>query len=454
MNTTAGLSELGARLYDPTVGRFTSVDPILSSTDPAAANGYTYSGNNPITYNDASGLQYMDHGPGNTVPTDEPEPEPEPTFEEGVKDGAGEEVMEVLDSLNPVTIAKNLVAMITDPPNPIQFFKDVAKGLLPIDKFKAAYDAYQSGDDYAFGKSIGKLAVALSGEIAGMIFGGGAKLVSMLGKAVKAGKGSKGNTPEMSKSGEGDSCETSFAGDTRVLMADGTTKPIAEIRAGDVVWATDPVSGIAGRRVVTHTWPHRDMLVALSINGHRLVTTEDHPFWSVTDQSWERADQLETGERVLAADGSAHLVTAPIDLSAAFYDAAYNLTVNGLHTYHVLTDPDRGPPVDVLVHNCDEDEGVDIIGTNHNEVRPTQDWINPDKVAEYEEALRNGADIDPIEVQRLPDGREFLIDGHHRYVASKRTGKPVNRIYYDGEGPRGLPDWSHVEPSYEDPGED
>lgn len=200
VNTTAGLSELGARLYDPTVGRFTSVDPILSSTDPAAANGYTYSGNNPITYNDASGLQYMDRSPSlTTVKTDEPEPEPEPTFEEGVKDGAGEEVMEVLDSLNPVTIAKNLFKMITDPPNMKKFFMDVVKGLLPIDKFKAAYDAYQSGDDYAFGKSIGKLAVSVSGEIAGMIFGGGAKLVSMLGKAAKAGRGSIGNTPELSE---------------------------------------------------------------------------------------------------------------------------------------------------------------------------------------------------------------------------------------------------------------
>lgn len=79
----------------------------------------------------------------------------------------------------------------------------------------------------------------------------------------------------------------------------------------------DPGSGIAGRRVVTRTWPHRDVVATLKVDGHRLVTTEDHPFWSVTDQSWERADQFMAGEKVLAADGTAHLVTAPIDLSTS-----------------------------------------------------------------------------------------------------------------------------------------
>ncbi|MGY4739510.1 RHS repeat-associated core domain-containing protein, partial [Streptomyces sp. ATMOS53] len=45
-----GLTHLGAREYDPAIGRFISVDPILDLNDPQTVNGYSYSGNNPITY--------------------------------------------------------------------------------------------------------------------------------------------------------------------------------------------------------------------------------------------------------------------------------------------------------------------------------------------------------------------------------------------------------------------
>lgn len=91
-------------------------------------------------------------------------------------------------------------------------------------------------------------------------------------------------------------------------------------------------------------------------------------------------------------------------------------------------------------------KGEEIVGTTHNAVRPTQDWINLDQVDAYAKALQAGEQIEPIEIQRLPDGREFLLDGHHRYAASMRTGLMVPRIYYEGEGPRGFPDWTHVFP--------
>jgi RHS repeat-associated protein len=52
----SGYQPLGARLYDPVVGRFLSADPIMDVNDPLQSNGYTYSHNNPVTYSDASGL--------------------------------------------------------------------------------------------------------------------------------------------------------------------------------------------------------------------------------------------------------------------------------------------------------------------------------------------------------------------------------------------------------------
>ncbi|MCD5347573.1 RHS repeat-associated core domain-containing protein [Agromyces sp. S2-1-8] len=69
----SGLTLLGARHYDETVGAFISVDPILDLTDPQQWNGYAYAGNSPLTYEDASGLliqgttdnsTYNPHKPG------------------------------------------------------------------------------------------------------------------------------------------------------------------------------------------------------------------------------------------------------------------------------------------------------------------------------------------------------------------------------------------------------
>ncbi|MFN0140396.1 MAG: RHS repeat-associated core domain-containing protein [Pyrinomonadaceae bacterium] len=50
-----------ARMYQNKHGRFTAVDPLLSSaipTNPQTFNRYTYTGNNPINYTDPSGLKW------------------------------------------------------------------------------------------------------------------------------------------------------------------------------------------------------------------------------------------------------------------------------------------------------------------------------------------------------------------------------------------------------------
>ncbi|MFJ5876063.1 RHS repeat-associated core domain-containing protein [Streptomyces sp. NPDC093088] len=56
-NDPTGLTHLGAREYDPTTGRFLSVDPIVDFGDPAQMNAYAYGHNNPITKSDPTGLR-------------------------------------------------------------------------------------------------------------------------------------------------------------------------------------------------------------------------------------------------------------------------------------------------------------------------------------------------------------------------------------------------------------
>ncbi|MYR56501.1 RHS repeat protein, partial [Streptomyces sp. SID625] len=52
-----GLVHLGAREYDPTLGRFLSVDPVIDTDDPAQMNAYSYAHNNPVTKSDPDGLR-------------------------------------------------------------------------------------------------------------------------------------------------------------------------------------------------------------------------------------------------------------------------------------------------------------------------------------------------------------------------------------------------------------
>ncbi|MFE4593513.1 RHS repeat-associated core domain-containing protein [Streptomyces laurentii] len=52
-----GLTHLGAREYDPVLGRFISVDPVIDFDDPAQMNAYAYGHNNPLTKPDPTGLR-------------------------------------------------------------------------------------------------------------------------------------------------------------------------------------------------------------------------------------------------------------------------------------------------------------------------------------------------------------------------------------------------------------
>ncbi|MEV0502200.1 RHS repeat-associated core domain-containing protein, partial [Streptomyces spectabilis] len=60
-----GLVHLGAREYDPALGRFLSVDPVIDHDDPAQLNAYSYAHNSPLTKSDPDGLRPLG-------PTDSP----------------------------------------------------------------------------------------------------------------------------------------------------------------------------------------------------------------------------------------------------------------------------------------------------------------------------------------------------------------------------------------------
>ncbi|WP_420031353.1 RHS repeat-associated core domain-containing protein [Streptomyces sp. cg28] len=53
---TTGLTHIGAREYDPGIGQFISVDPVLSLGQHQSLNGYSYANQHPTTSSDPTGL--------------------------------------------------------------------------------------------------------------------------------------------------------------------------------------------------------------------------------------------------------------------------------------------------------------------------------------------------------------------------------------------------------------
>ncbi|ADU49348.1 YD repeat protein [Intrasporangium calvum DSM 43043] len=381
VNADTGLVDMGAREYDPSTGRFTSVDPILVPDDPQAAHGYVYANNNPMGFSDPTGLMLTVGEGGGSAPSSSPKvaktttsgeelwhggristvyapPAQQPRdFKSGFVKGAGEQFRECVESLDPKNIIAGLQSMVDDPWGA---FCSALSSFSHIDQIKAVWDAYQGGDEYVFGEAVGKLAVSVGADLLGKIVGGGAAgLVMSLKSGAKAASNAADAAGDASRASRGlDACPAgamSFSADTRVLMADGTRKRIDQIREGDQVAAADPETGETGGRAVEATWPHRDDLVTLRTSAGQIVTTEDHPYWNATDSAWEQIQQFNRGDQLLTPDGNRVTVLA-LDWTTRTDAPAYNLTVTDLHTYNVLTE--FGVPV--LVHNCGGVEPNDL----------------------------------------------------------------------------------------------
>lgn len=145
----------------------------------------------------------------------------------------------------------------------------------------------------------------------------------------------------------------SFKPGTPVLLADGSSKPIEDVKPGDEVLSTDPQTdntkpeAVAAAIVTPDDRQFTDLTLATDAKpAATLTSTQHHPFWDETTQRWTNASDLHVGDRVRAADGTFLTVQAVRNYETDPQEAR-DLSVAELHTYYVLagTEP-------VLVHNC------------------------------------------------------------------------------------------------------
>ncbi|WP_305070089.1 RHS repeat-associated core domain-containing protein [Micromonospora sp. HM134] len=197
------------------------------------------------------------------------------------------------------------------------------------------------------GAALGAGLRALGG---GMRAAGGKAVSAGLGEARTIGRGLMGRSGGCLGPGN------SFTGDTKVLMADGSHKPIRYVKLGDRVLATDPTTGRTAPRVVTAlivgSGTKQLVDITVTVDGPRgsgraetITATAGHPFWIADQHQWREAKDLKPGYTFETADHRPAAVAATHHRTQP--EVVHNLTVDTLHTYYVVagTTP-------VLVHNC------------------------------------------------------------------------------------------------------
>ncbi|MFE4059363.1 Hint domain-containing protein [Streptomyces sp. NPDC059096] len=131
----------------------------------------------------------------------------------------------------------------------------------------------------------------------------------------------------------------SFPSGTQVLLADGTTRAIEDIRIGDRVAASDPQVQLTATRPVTNTFTTEGdkdftrLTVATEQGPATVTATDNHPFWLSDERRWAEAGELSPGDELRTPTGSTRTVTAVSRYTQR--QTTYDLTVAGIHTYYV-----------------------------------------------------------------------------------------------------------------------
>ncbi|MGW3994810.1 RHS repeat-associated core domain-containing protein [Amycolatopsis sp. NPDC004772] len=388
---TTGVTHIGARDYDPLAGRFMTADPVLDTGDPQALNAYSYGNNSPVSFSDPTGMVLQIDGRPAYIGSAAMASMSPANWERAYRHNVG--------------VARNWAHAVTHktPPTYPAFVGKENHQLTPkqrrarwetqfaywsleppdrrppdFDQFAAAFcfefadmrecdpsppsleesaavlsllipwgAAFRLGGEFVAGAVAGiEGSVLAGGAVAGGVRAGA---LGDLGASVTAAK-----IAAAAARGEGAAgrCMNSFTGDTPVLMADGRSKPIAEVKVGDEIANAEPGERFVQRHVVTalhitdddHDFV--DITVLTSGGPRTVVATAHHAFWNTTTRTWTDATNLKAGDQ-LSTPGDGRISVRSLHRYTAG-NRTYNLTVNSVHTYYVIAGN-----ASILVHNDD-----------------------------------------------------------------------------------------------------
>ncbi|MCC3762659.1 hypothetical protein K3N28_06195 [Glycomyces sp. TRM65418] len=411
-NTTVGLTTLGAREYDPTTGRFVSVDPIADYTNPQQLNGYAYANNDPINMIDATGLcmtgpgdtyyypgECTSSGGGGSEPSGGPSSDPVASATSGGGTVYGEQYSS--DEGGCVYVMQGAVGVPCDMwEGDLQDLVDEVEEYLydvgdvvdpvtgmydPVTLSRAVTDLCFGGDYYASvvdncqmdylevlddqRMAIDQAWTAEAAERNNLV---GALIADLSGGPLQAGSagftapwmtGSIGLQSFFRNKNFLKSCK-SFEAGTLVVMPDGSTKPIEQIMTGESVLAADPTTGDIGAATVsaTHTTLEQPRsLVTIGIDTNHdgepdadITATAGHAFWAAEREARHGISALPgwiTAENLTEGAWLQAAANSQVQVVSTQQDIEVTTTYN-LSVANAHTYFVAAGDVDILTHNC------------------------------------------------------------------------------------------------------
>ena len=132
--------------------------------------------------------------------------------------------------------------------------------------------------------------------------------------------------------------------------------PIERIEIGALVWATNPDTEETELKKVVRTFVNEtDELIHITINGEKITTTPEHPFY-VPQKGWIEAVHLRAGDRLQLLNNEYVVIEVVQHEILETPITVYNFEVEDFHTYYVGQSA-------VLVHNtCGENSSSRGVG--------------------------------------------------------------------------------------------
>ncbi|MER7759226.1 polymorphic toxin-type HINT domain-containing protein [Streptomyces sp. NPDC097619] len=411
-----GFTTLGARQYDPATGRFLSVDPLFMEGDPQSWNGYAYANNNPINGSDPDGTCMLmdDGGPcvGKVAPAPPsgggggggPAPTAKgstPATQQATSDRAAADrnAAAALQKQQAADEAlakakqqrEELMSQIVDVVGDLIGFNDArdcftkgdvmgcvntALNFVPWSKvFKAvkvgirALKLWREGEKAYDAMRVAQRAAREAEDAVAMTRKTASEAADAEAAAMQAEKQAADQAAESADVPTSCPLKHSFPAGTAVQLADGTTKPIEQVKEGDRVLATDPQTGATRAETVEKliVTPDDKEFTDVTVQegaapAATLTTTWHHPFWNTTTARWTDASELAPGQALRTPSGTKAVITAIRNYRDAV--VTYDLTVTNLHTYYVLA-----ARIPLLVHNqeCGGDDGIAVVHGHQGE---------------------------------------------------------------------------------------
>jgi RHS repeat-associated protein len=397
-----GLIDMGGRFYDPAIGRFLSVDPLVTEPFNAQAlNRYSYVRNNPLTLRDPSGLapegepasDDEDDGPPIIVTPDKENPEDCAAL----RCSFGMPFVYDRDhGLSPPSTTQKLALYALAP----------AGGLMILTAWESA--SMVSQGDYSMIPVVGSLQAfdehneamyvmieegrpwAASGYAVLSVVDGAFAIAD--GLSLGAAGVARAEAKALAKTAAEQAPEiiakvcNSFDGDTPVWTDQGL-QPLRSLAPGVRVMGVDSVTFRATSGAVTVTHEHADsVLLRVVIGSDTLLTTPGHRFLT-SRHDWVLAARLSVGDSVASVRGRSGAVRS-IEVGG-FQRTMYNLTVATHHTYSV----GKGGWLVHNTNNClvyiarNAEGALMYVGITNNFVRRSWQHLNTSKVKKTIETI-------------------------------------------------------------------